>query len=67
MKEGFTDDIYNTGIPALKPSDLKHGEFYFIKNGYELDGIMDGVNENSNPVIFFVRTKEGKNNEEMKE
>jgi hypothetical protein len=67
MKEGFTDDLHETsGIAHLVPLDLAKGEFCFVKNGYELDGIMDGVNENSNPVIFFVRTKEGKNNEEMK-
>ncbi|MBN2773294.1 MAG: 6-bladed beta-propeller, partial [Prolixibacteraceae bacterium] len=66
MRRGFTDDLYNTGITSLKPSDLLKGEFYFIKNGYELDGIIEGVNENSNPVIFFVRTREEGNNEEMK-
>ncbi len=60
MSEGFTDDMTGSGsvIKQLMPLDLKTGEFCFVKDGYELEGIMDGVNENSNPVIFFVKTKE---------
>ncbi len=58
MEEGFTDDLYGTGISEIKPLDLQNGEFYFIKNGYEVEGIIDGINESSNPVIFFIKTKE---------
>jgi hypothetical protein len=48
----------STSLINLMPLDLKTGEFCFVKNGFELDGVVDGVNENSNPVIFFVRTKD---------
>lgn len=58
MSEGFTDDLYGTGIVRLIPLNLKENEFCFIKEGYELEGIIDGVNENSNPVIFFLRLKD---------
>lgn len=58
MKEGFTDDIFNTGIAEIKPMDLQNGEFYFVKNGYEVEETIDGVNEGSNPVIFFLKIKE---------
>ncbi|MBN2773292.1 MAG: hypothetical protein JXR31_03515 [Prolixibacteraceae bacterium] len=67
MSKGFTDDMTGSAsVIKLMPIELKTGEFCFVKNGYELDGIMDGVDENSNPVIFFVRTREEGNNEEMK-
>ncbi|MBN2814057.1 MAG: 6-bladed beta-propeller [Bacteroidales bacterium] len=59
MKEGFTDDLFGTGKTVnLMPLNLRNGEFCFVKNGYELEGIIEGVNENSNPVIFFVKTRE---------
>ncbi len=52
---GFNDDIYGTGvIKYFKPLNLSRNEFYFVKEGYKLDGIIDGVNKNSNPVIFFI-------------
>ena len=59
IPEGFTDNLYGIGKPVqLLPLDLQYGDFCFIKNGYEVEGIVDGVGENSNPVIFFVKTKE---------
>lgn len=59
MLGGFTDDIFGTsGIAQIIPMDLNNGLFYFLKNGYDVDGIIDGVNENSNPVVFFLKTKE---------
>lgn len=59
MTEGFTDDLFGTGMTVnLIPLNLRNGEFCFVKNGYELEGIIEGANENSNPVIFFIKTKE---------
>lgn len=56
---GFNDDIYGTGvIEYFKPLNLSRNEFYYVKDGYKLDGIIDGVNENSNPVIFLITLKE---------
>jgi hypothetical protein len=36
---------------------MDQGEFYFAVNGMYLDGIIPGVNEISNPVIFLLKTK----------
>ncbi|MBN1186417.1 MAG: 6-bladed beta-propeller [Bacteroidales bacterium] len=59
MSEGLTDDLFGIGKPVqLIPLDLLEGKFCFVKNGYEVPSIIDGVNENSNPVIFFLKTKE---------
>lgn len=58
MKDGFADDLFGTGIAEIKPLDLQGGEFYYVRNGYEVEGIVNGVNESSNPVIFIIKTKE---------
>jgi hypothetical protein len=59
MSEGFTDDLFGTGLTvSLMPLDLKNGGFCFVKEGFEVEGIVDGIGEDSNPVIFYVRTKE---------
>lgn len=58
LNNGFNDDIYGTGEVSLIPLDLKTNHMYFVKNGYELEGTIDGVNENSNPVAFIVKLKE---------
>jgi hypothetical protein len=59
MQDGFTDDLFGTkGVTELIPINLDKGEFCFVKYGYELEGIIDGINESSNPVVFFVKTKE---------
>lgn len=42
----------------LCPLNMEKGEMYFVKEGYELEGKMEGITENSNPVIFFVKLKE---------
>jgi hypothetical protein len=57
--ENINDDIFGINTPKrIRPVNLSNEEFYFIKYGYELDGIVDSVDENSNPVIFFLKTKE---------
>jgi hypothetical protein len=59
VTEGFFDDIFGTkNTVKLIPLELNKGEFYFFKNGYEIDEFISGVSENSNPVIFFLKTKE---------
>jgi hypothetical protein len=58
MQYGFTDDLFGTEKPVeLIPLDLQKGEFCFVKNGYELEGLVDEMNETSNPVIFFIKAK----------
>lgn len=58
MNGGFNDNIYGTGEVSLVPLNLKSNQMYFAKNGFELEGIIDGVNEDSNPVVFLVKLKE---------
>ena len=58
LEKGFNDNFYGTGIAELRPLNLNNNKFYFIKNGYEIEDLTGGVNENSNPLVFFVRTKE---------
>lgn len=56
-RDGFEDDIYQTGRALIKPWDLTENEFFFVKDGYELEGVMDGVSEDDNPVIFVFKVK----------
>lgn len=58
LNNGINDDIYGTGEVTLKPLDLKTNQMYFAKNGYELEGIVKGFNEDSNPAVYFVKLKE---------
>lgn len=59
MSKGFTDNLFATDSTVhLMPVDLDKGEFCYVRNGYELEGKIEGINENSNPVIFFIKTKE---------
>ncbi|TKG93929.1 6-bladed beta-propeller [Puteibacter caeruleilacunae] len=53
----INDDVWGMGNTTLRPLDLKHNLMYFTKYGYELEGIIDGVNENSNPVLMVVKMK----------
>lgn len=55
VEGGFEDDFFNTGKATLKPWNLENDEFYFIKDAYELEGIIDGVNEDDNPVLFVLK------------
>ncbi len=58
VSEGFNDDVYGTGIVTPRPLNLYNNELYFLKNGYEVEGLIDGVNENSNPVVVFLKIKQ---------
>ena len=49
--------MFGTGIAEIKPLDLQNEEFYYIKNDYEVEGIVGGIYETSNPVVFFINTK----------
>lgn len=53
--EGFDDDIFKTGKVMLKPWNLENDEFYFVKDAYELEGIINGVTEDDNPVLFIMK------------
>ncbi len=57
LTEGFNDDIFETGKILLRPLDLNFNQMYFMKDAYELVDIVDGIDENSNPVIFIVDLK----------
>ena len=57
VAEGFTDDFFNTGIVQLIPLNLKDGMMYFFKEAFDLVGKLEGVSENSNPVIFIAKLK----------
>ncbi len=56
-EEGITDDIYNTGKVTLRPLVEKSDLFYFTKDAYSLQGIIDGISENDNPGLFIVKLK----------
>ena len=59
IKAGFYDDYFGTdSLATVRPLDLKNDLFYFYKEGYEVAGIIDGVVENNNPVLFMLETKE---------
>ncbi|MFO8234435.1 MAG: 6-bladed beta-propeller [Bacteroidales bacterium] len=57
MREGIIDDIYNSGNVVLRPLEEKLDLFYFTKDAYGLEGIIDGIHENDNPVLFLVKLK----------
>lgn len=53
----FRDDILNRGRVELFPLDLDRGLMYFIKHAYQLEGKLEGITENDNPVIYIVELK----------
>ena len=57
MPEGFIDDYYNTGYTWLKPLDLKKGILYFSKDAFMIYDKIEGISENSNPILFIVSLK----------
>jgi len=57
VREGFDDDIYNTGKVVLRALNLQEDTFYFAKEGMELEGIIDGVTADDNPYLFIVSLK----------
>jgi len=58
MKNGFDDDILKTGSAKLLPLDIKSGLMYFVKDAYQVSEIIEGVEENDNPVFMVVKLKE---------
>lgn len=60
--QGFTDDFFGTGLLQLRPLNLENGIMYFVKDAFEIVGKIDGVSENSNPVVFFVKLKNSTKN-----
>lgn len=56
-KQGFTDDFFGTGVIQIKPLNMENGTMYFTKDAFELVGKIEGLSENSNPVIFIVKLK----------
>jgi len=57
VREGFSDDLFNTGKARIRPLKPGSEEFYFIKEGYELEGIISGIKETNNPVIFLIKLR----------
>lgn len=57
MKKGFDDDFFNTGKVMLNQFNFATDSMFFIKNGYEALGKVNGINENSNPILFIVKLK----------
>ncbi|MEE4116036.1 MAG: 6-bladed beta-propeller [Marinilabiliaceae bacterium] len=57
LEEGITDDIFNTGAVTLRPLEEKSDLFFFTKDAYSLQGIIDGIHEDDNPVLFIVKLK----------
>lgn len=53
----FRDDLLNRGRVELFPLDLDRGLMYFIKHGYQLEGEVEGITENDNPVVYIVELK----------
>lgn len=54
MKNGYNDNFYHTGKVMPKQFNYSTNKLFFVKNGFELAGNIDNVNENSNPVIFLL-------------
>jgi hypothetical protein len=57
LKQGFSDDYFGTGKIQLKPLSLKNGKLYFVQEAFKVATKIEGVTENSNPVVFFVHLK----------
>lgn len=57
VKGGFQDDMFGTGEAKLTPWDSQSDQFYFIKEAYDLEGIIEGLNVEGNPYIFITQLK----------
>lgn len=57
MATGFKDDFYTSQNVQLSPLSINSETFYYTRDGYDLIGKVEGVNEDSNPVIFIVKLK----------
>ncbi|OEK06555.1 6-bladed beta-propeller [Roseivirga misakiensis] len=58
VEGGFQDDFFGTGEAKLVPWNSSKDEFYFIKDAYDLEGVIDEVNVDGNPYIFIASLKE---------
>ncbi|TGV03408.1 6-bladed beta-propeller [Flavivirga rizhaonensis] len=58
MKSGFEDDILKTGVAKLIPLDKKSGLMLFIKEAHQVSEIIEGVDENDNPILMLAQLKE---------
>ncbi|HLO58620.1 MAG TPA: 6-bladed beta-propeller [Bacteroidales bacterium] len=58
MEFGFHDDLFGTGqFFNPKPMDLYNGRFYYSMNSISIKDVIPGINEESNPVLFFLKIK----------
>jgi hypothetical protein len=57
MLKGFNDDIYNTGYIQLKQFNFETNRVFFVKEGINAAGKIEGIDESSNPVLFIVYLK----------
>jgi len=58
LTNGFTDDVYNTGMCKLFPMNMTKRDFYSVKYGYEIHDKFEKVNEDDNPIILIVKLKD---------
>jgi hypothetical protein len=57
VNKGFQDDFHQGGPVRIGFYDTEKGLCYFSLNGVDAAGKIDGVNENSNPVLFLFKLK----------
>ena len=58
VRAGFVDDIFGTGKANIFPLSTAQQLVYFVKYGYELNGLPYEVRADDNPVIFFMKLKD---------
>ncbi|HLO58619.1 MAG TPA: 6-bladed beta-propeller [Bacteroidales bacterium] len=58
LEYGFHDDWFGSQQPINPlPMDLNNGQFFFSMNSMYIMDKIPGINENSNPVLFFLKIK----------
>jgi hypothetical protein len=57
VNKGFQDDFHQAGPVRIGFYDTEKGLCYFSLNGVDAAGKIDGVTENSNPVLFLFKLK----------
>ncbi|HLO58621.1 MAG TPA: 6-bladed beta-propeller [Bacteroidales bacterium] len=66
IRSGFTDDLLMPGqhnqLITPVPLNLRKGEFYYALSGVSVADKWQDVNENSNPVMFFLNLKKSHHN-----
>ena len=58
IKNGINDDFNNTGKVFLNQLNTKDDYMYYVKDAFEVCDKIDGLTEESNPVIFLVKLKD---------